>query len=76
MDFSDCDNYLEMCVQKVNHECVIDHKNYSAQEDIFVIWDIRNNRMVSNFESIANTKWPEWTMAPAINARFQGREIN
>ena len=32
--------------------------------------------MVSNFESIAYTKWPEWGMAAAINARFQGREIN
>jgi len=26
--------------------------------------------MISNFENVAEAKWPEWSMAPAINARF------
>ena len=24
MDFSDCDSYLQLCLQTINHECVID----------------------------------------------------
>ena len=39
-DFSKCDGYLQMCVQKINHECVIDPASYSCSEDCFVIWDI------------------------------------
>jgi hypothetical protein len=32
--------------------------------------------MVQNFDALSNSKWPEWSMAPAINARFQGAQIH
>lgn len=75
-DFSDCDGYLQMSVQKINHDCVLDPATYTNAEDCFVIWDIANNLMVQNFEQLGNTKWPEWSMAPAINARYHGTEID
>jgi hypothetical protein len=32
--------------------------------------------MVTDFELIKNSKWPDWSLAPAINARYHGTEIN
>jgi len=26
--------------------------------------------MVTNFEALKNVRWPDWSMAPAINARY------
>jgi hypothetical protein len=41
-----------------------------------VLWDIQNDTMVTNFEHLKSTKWPDWSMAPSINSRFHGTEIN
>lgn len=32
--------------------------------------------MVTNFEALKNVRWPDWSMAPAINARYQGSDIS
>lgn len=41
-----------------------------------MIWNIVNNTMVTNFEALKATRWPDWSMAPSINARYHGSEIN
>ena len=61
-----------MCVQKINHENVIEPESYNPKEDCFVIWDLENNVQVQNFEVMQETSWPDWSMAPSINARIQG----
>lgn len=52
MDFDMGGDYLQLCVQRINHENVLDTANYRQQEDCFIIWDIMNNTQVQNFESI------------------------
>lgn len=54
----------------------MDAATYNQGDDAFVIWNIVNNTMVTNFEALKTTRWPDWSMAPAINARYQGTEIN
>ena len=40
-DFSDCDSYLQMCLQTVNHENIVDTQTYAfGENNIFVIWDV------------------------------------
>lgn len=41
-----------------------------------MIWDIKNNTMVTDFDQLSTTKWPDWSMAPALNCRFHGTDIN
>ena len=65
-----------MCVQKINHENVIDPVSYTPKEDCFVVWDLENNVQVQNFELMADTSWPDWSMAPSINARIQGTQLS
>jgi hypothetical protein len=43
---------------------------------VFVVWDINNNTMVTNFEALKLAKWPDWSMAPSIFSRFHGTHIN
>ena len=65
-----------MCVQKINHEAVIDQDTYQSEHNVFVVWDILQNTMVTNFEALKNAKWPDWSMAASINARYHGTHIN
>ena len=76
MDFSQCDNFLQMCVQRMNNEIVIETRDYKPDDDIFIVWNIVSNTMVQNLESMNETNWLEWSMAPAIHARFQRSDIN
>ena len=76
MDFSQCDNFLQMCVQRMNNEIVIETRDYKPDDDIFIVWNIVSNTMVQNLVSMNETNWLEWSMAPAIHARFQGSDIN
>jgi hypothetical protein len=55
---------------------VLESATYNQGDDVFVIWNIINNTMVTNFEALKQTRWPDWSMAPAINARYHGSEIN
>jgi len=41
-----------MCVQKINHEATIEIQTYNLEENIFVLWDIKNNTMVTNVDLI------------------------
>jgi len=76
MDFSEDDCYLQMCVQTINHECIIDTSTYkSGENNIFVVWDIQANQLFTNFETLKTQQWPEWSMAPSINARYLGTDI-
>jgi len=54
MDFSEDDQYLQMCCQRINSECVTDPNKYVSADDIFVVWDIGNNKMVTDLESCKN----------------------
>ena len=66
-----------MCLQVINHEVVIDTSTYTfGENNIFVILDIQSNQLFTNFEALKGTTWPEWSMAPSINARYHGTEIN
>lgn len=76
MDFSEDDNYLQMCVQRVNAEGVryrnkvAPADDNSAVRDIVIVWSMQQNAIVSDLEQIRQTSWPDWSMAPTINARF------
>jgi hypothetical protein len=59
-----------MCVQRINHECVLNANAYTPNEDSYIIWDIANNTLVSNFEALEDSNWPEWSMAPSIHSRY------
>ena len=71
-----------MCVQRVNSEGVRYRNKVrpsddaSAVRDIVILWNIPNSQIVTDFEQIRNIQWPDWSMAPTINARFQGSEID
>ena len=41
-----------------------------------MIWDIQSNQMYTNFEGLKATVWPDWSMAPSINARLHGSQIH
>jgi hypothetical protein len=75
-DFSEDDRFLQMLVQKINHEAVIDINTYKLEENVYVVWDLENDTMIGkeqeSLEMIKNAKWPNWSIAPAIFARFHG----
>ena len=76
MDFSEDDTFMQMSVQKINAEVVMDIGAYQQADDIYVVWNIQMNQMVTNFELLKNAQWPDWSVAPAVNARFVGKDIN
>lgn len=76
MDFSEDDTFMQMSVQKINAEVVMDIGAYQQADDIYVVWNIQTNQMVTNFELLKNAQWPDWSVAPAVNARFVGKDIN
>jgi uncharacterized protein with WD repeat len=76
MDFSEDDTFMQMSVQKINAEVVMDVGAYQQADDIYVVWNIQTNQMVTNFELLKNVQWPDWSVAPAVNARFVGKDIN
>ena len=43
MDFSECDTFLQMSVQKINAECVVNPDEYKQEDDIYVVWNILSN---------------------------------
>lgn len=67
MDFSDDDFFLQMCSQKVTPDHIRDFKE---GEDIFVVWDISQNQIVSDFDLLKKVDWPFWSMSSSINARY------
>lgn len=73
MDFSDNDRYVEMCSQIVDKDNNVQMDN---QEDIFIVWDIREARIVQDFDNFKNTAWPDWSLCSAINARYANRAFN
>ena len=44
-------------------------------KDIIIVWCIKLQHNVTDFDSIRNTNWPDWSMAPSINARKKGTEV-
>ena len=76
MDFSEDDEFLQMCVQRVNSEGVRYRNKVqpaddaSAVRDIVILWNMSTSAIVTDFEQIRNIAWPDWSMAPTINARF------
>ena len=50
MDFSEDDTFMQMSVQKINAEVVMDIGAYQQADDIYVVWNIQTNQMVTNFE--------------------------
>lgn len=76
MDFSEDDNFLQMCVQRVNSEGVR-YRNQvkpsddaTSVKDIVIVWNLQTGQMVQDLEVLRGCTWPDWSMAPAINARF------
>lgn len=82
MDFSEDDIHLQMCIQRVNSEGVRYQNSVKPADDptsvrdIVVIWNIPQSQVMNDFDSMRNTQWPDWSMAPTINARVQGTTIN
>ena len=81
-DFSEDDHYLQMCVQRVNSEGVryqnrvVTADDANAVRDIIIVWDMQKGLIVNDLEAMKSTSWPDWSMAPTINARMQGTEIS
>lgn len=73
MDFSEDDFFLEMTSQKVLPEHI---RDYQEGEDLFVVWDIQQNQIVSDYDILKKTEWPGWSLSNSINARFQGNSIH
>ena len=67
LDFTEDDNYLQMCSMRVDKDHV---KDFSAGDDIFVVWDIAKNELLIDTDVLSKAKWASWTLANAVNARF------
>ena len=58
MDFSEDDDYMQMCVQRVNSEGVryrnkvAPADDFTSVRDIVVCWSIQENKIVTDFESM------------------------
>lgn len=77
LDFDRHDQYIQLCLQMINHECIIDTSTYNqGSNNVFVIWDLSSNKPLINFESVQKSQWPDWSMAASINARYHGSEIH
>ena len=81
IDFSENDSFIEFCVQRVNAEGVKYHNNISFAddgsnvEDIIIVWNIKQGKVVVDFDTVRDINWPDWSIAPSINARRKGTEI-
>ena len=81
MDFSEEDDYIQFCVQRVNAEGVKYFNKVSPSDDgsnvkdIIIVWNIKRNEVVIDFDEIKNCTWPEWSMGPSVNARKKGSEV-
>lgn len=73
MDFSDCDRYLQMASQLIDKDNNISVEN---RQDIFVIWDIQQGKIVNDYESFRFVAWPDWSLCSAINARYVNQNFN
>ena len=48
-----------------------DHiRDLTENDDIFVVWDISQNQIVTDYDLLKKSNWPGWSMASAINARY------
>jgi hypothetical protein len=47
----------------------------SSVKDLVIVWNIRRNGVVVDFDEIKDCSWPEWSMAPTINSRKKGVEV-
>jgi hypothetical protein len=72
MDFTDDDQFLQMCSMRIDQEHV---RDYSGGEDIFAIWDIENNELVSEYDALKKSNWVTWTISNAIYSRFLGNNL-
>lgn len=72
MDFTDDDNFLQMCSMKIDQEHV---RDYEGGEDIFAVWDIQDNELVNDYDSIKKSEWSSWTISNAIYSRFLGNTL-
>jgi hypothetical protein len=81
MDFSEDDEFIQFCVQRVNAEGVKYFNNVSATDDdssvkdIVIVWNIKKQEVVIDFDLLKDANWPEWSMGPTINARKKGSEV-
>jgi len=81
MDFSEDDDYLQFCIQRVNAEGVKYNNNITFADDgtnvkdIVIVWNIKRQEVVIDFDEVKNSTWPEWSMGPSINARRKGASI-
>ena len=73
MDFSDDDKYLEMCSQMTDKDNNI---QLDSNEDIFVVWDIAMKRLVSDYDKLRFTSWPDWSLSSSLNARYVNKGYN
>ena len=73
MDFSHDDLFLQMCSMKVDQEHV---RDYAGHEDIFAVWDIENNELVNDYDTLKKSDWISWTISNAIYSRFLGNSLH
>jgi hypothetical protein len=81
MDFSEEDEFVQFCVQRVNAEGVKYFNNVSfaddgtSVKDIVIVWNIKKQEIVVDYDMVKDSNWPEWSMGPTINARKKGSEV-
>ena len=82
MDFDEKGTFLQMVVQRVNSEgvkyrnTVASAEDENSVKDICLIYDLSKKDIVQDMELLKNCIWPDWQMAPAINARQQGTHLH
>ena len=54
-----------MCSMRVDKDHV---RDFTTQDDIFVVWDIAKNELLIDTDSLSKSKWASWTLANAVYA--------
>ena len=62
-----------MCCQIIDKDNNI---NIESHEDIFVVWDIKEVKLIQDFEQFKFTQWPDWSLSSSINARYINEGFN
>ena len=44
-------------------------ESQKTEDNIYIVWNVDKDHLVSDVEDLKNVFWPEWSMANAIHAR-------
>ena len=56
-----------MCSQIIDKD---NNAQMDSTEDIFIVWDIKEARILQDYDLLNKAIWPDWSLASSINARY------